>query len=66
MDPESGDTAMARTTGFPATCAARMVAGGAIAERGVRFPEELFVGALGDRLLGELEARGVRVTREVR
>jgi RNA polymerase sigma factor (sigma-70 family) len=60
MDPESGDTAMARTTGIPATIAARMKAGGRIAETGVRFPEEIFSGALGDRLLAELEGRGVR------
>jgi lysine 6-dehydrogenase len=66
MDPESGHTAMARTTGFPATIAARMMADGTIAEEGVRFPEELFAGTLGERLLAELEDRGVRVTHEVR
>jgi len=65
MDPESGDTAMARTTGFPATIAARMMAGGMIAETGVRFPEEIFGGALGDWLLAELETRGGRVAHEV-
>jgi lysine 6-dehydrogenase len=66
MDPESGDTAMARTTGFPATIAARMMAGGTIAGKGVRFPEELFVGDLANRLARQLEERGVSVAHDVR
>jgi saccharopine dehydrogenase-like NADP-dependent oxidoreductase len=65
MDPESGDTAMARTTGFPATIAARMMAAGTIAGKGVRFPEELFVGDLANQLTKQLEERGVSVTHEV-
>jgi len=64
-DPVSGDTAMARTTGFPATIAARMMAGGTIDEIGVCFPEELFAGARGDQLLTELAAKGVLITHEV-
>jgi saccharopine dehydrogenase-like NADP-dependent oxidoreductase len=65
MDPATGDTAMARTTAFPATIAARMIARGRISERGVRFPEELFAEELGDHLFEELEERGVRVRHEV-
>jgi saccharopine dehydrogenase-like NADP-dependent oxidoreductase len=62
MDHATGETAMARTTCFPATIAARMIAGGQIPARGVRFPEELFGGELGDHLLEELGRKGVRVT----
>jgi lysine 6-dehydrogenase len=61
-DPATGDTAMARTTGFPAAIAARMISSGEISETGVRFPEELFGdGVRFDHLLGELRARGVIV-----
>jgi lysine 6-dehydrogenase len=62
MDPETGETAMARTTAFPATIAARMIADGTLSERGVRFPEEIFLGALGEALFSELDRRGVRVS----
>ncbi len=61
MDPDTGETAMARTTAFPATIAARMITSGKLRERGVRFPEELFGGEAGDQLLLELEERGVAV-----
>ncbi len=64
QNPASGDTAMARTTGFPATIAARMMAGGTMTETGVRFAEELFSGALGDQLVADLARRGVRITHE--
>ena len=63
MDQTSGDTAMARTTGFPATIAARMISSGDFSEVGVHFPEELFGGLRGDHLLRELEVRGVKVVR---
>jgi lysine 6-dehydrogenase len=65
MDPATRDTAMARTTCFPATIAARMIARGEVTDRGVRFPEELFVEGLGDHLFEELEERGVRVRHDV-
>jgi lysine 6-dehydrogenase len=61
MDAGTGDTAMARTTAFPATIAARMMAAGTLSERGVKFPEEVFLGAAGDFLFSELENRGVSV-----
>lgn len=60
-DPVTGYTAMGRTTGFPAALAARMIASGEIAERGVRFPEQLFVGALGDRFVDSLRQRGLAI-----
>jgi lysine 6-dehydrogenase len=62
MDPETGDTAMARTTSYPATIAGRMIAAGQMGGTGVRFPEELFIGTPGDHLFSELEQRGVRVS----
>ena len=65
MDRDTGDTAMARTTGFPATITARMIAVGAIDETGVRFPEEIFSGPLWDILVSELKERGVEVTHVV-
>jgi lysine 6-dehydrogenase len=65
MDPATGDTAMARTTGFPATIAARMISGGSLIETGVHFPEELFGETRGDHLLHELAARGVMVRHRV-
>ncbi len=65
MDPETRDTAMARTTGFPATITARMISSGSLVETGVRFPEELFGGARGDHLLEELASRGVAVNHTV-
>jgi lysine 6-dehydrogenase len=65
MDPASGETAMARTTGYPAAIAARMMASGQITETGVRFPEELFSADFGAELLSELAGRGVDITHQV-
>ena len=61
-NPETGDTSMARTTGFPCTTAARLLLEGAFTKPGV-FPPELLAGddALYARFLGELAARGVEV-----
>jgi hypothetical protein len=42
-----------------------MMAGGELAERGVRFPEEVFSGQMWDALVSELKVRGVEVTHEV-
>lgn len=61
MDEATGYTAMARTTGFTATVAARLIAGGRIPDVGVRFPEQIFLGELGDALLAGLAERGVVV-----
>lgn len=61
-NPETGDTSMARTTGFPCTTAARLLLEGAFTKPGV-FPPELLAGddAIYARFLGELAARGVEV-----
>lgn len=53
---------MARTTGFTAAAAARMIGAGRIREVGVRFPEQVFVGSLGDELLPALADRGLTIT----
>jgi lysine 6-dehydrogenase len=65
MDAATGHTAMARTTVFTATVAVRLIAAGLISRVGVRFPEQLFVGSLGDALLSGLEERGVVVKHSV-
>lgn len=61
-DRETGDTSMARTTGFPCTTAARLLLEGAFTKPGV-FPLELLAGddAVYARFLGELAERGVVV-----
>lgn len=64
-DPHQRHTAMARTTGFTAACAARRVASGDLADSGVRFPEEIFVGEQFDSIVAELASKGVRVEREI-
>jgi hypothetical protein len=52
---------MARTTCFPASIAARMIADGTVKGRGVQRPEAIIAGSAGDRLLRELEAHGIRI-----
>jgi saccharopine dehydrogenase-like NADP-dependent oxidoreductase len=65
LDPETGYTAMARTTALTAATAARAVTGGKIGERGVLFPEEIFLGARFDEIVLELSTRGVHVRHRV-
>jgi len=62
-DPKTGDTSMARTTGFPCATGARLLLEGAFTAPGI-FPPELLAGddALYGRFLSELAARGVAVT----
>lgn len=57
-DPEVGLTAMQRTTAFPASIVARMLASGEIDQRGV-VPQELVVPTRS--YLEELENRGINV-----
>ncbi len=64
MDPETKYTAMARTTGFPAACAARMIAGGELTDTGVLFPEQVFLGQRFEKMIAALAAKGVKVTHE--
>ena len=62
-DHDSNTSSMARTTGFPCTIMARMLARGELNEPGV-FPLERIAGREGlyDHMLSELKARGVTVT----
>jgi saccharopine dehydrogenase-like NADP-dependent oxidoreductase len=60
MDPATGFSSMSRTTGFPATAVARLVASGRLRKPGVHAPERLgqMAGVL-DAVLADLRARGV-------
>ena len=61
-DPDSGDTSMARTTGFPCAIVARMLADGRWTESGVHPPEVLGRDArLTEDLLQELRRRGIQL-----
>jgi lysine 6-dehydrogenase len=66
-DAASGMHSMARTTGFPNTIMARLIARGEFTKRGV-FPPELIGAEPGmlDRMIRELEAKGVRITEQAR
>jgi lysine 6-dehydrogenase len=61
-DSETQSTSMARTTGFPAAIAARKIANGELTEKGVWFPEQIFIGNRFAGFLSELKTRGVTVT----
>jgi len=61
FDPKTQYTAMARTTGFPATIAARMISDGLITERGIQFPEQVFEGERYDYLLSGLEKYEIKI-----
>jgi saccharopine dehydrogenase-like NADP-dependent oxidoreductase len=65
-DTKTGDTAMARTTGFPCAIAVRMLADGAFREPGIHPPE--FLGRdpkLYESLRADLTRRGVEMTERV-
>ncbi len=65
-DPETGWTSMARTTAFPCTIVARMLAAGRITTPGVLPPERLAGDeALVRDVLAEQEKRGVRYRQRV-
>lgn len=61
-DEETSTSAMMRTTAFPASITARMLADGTIGARGV-VPPELSVP--GDAMIRELGARNVRITTSI-
>ncbi len=65
FDVETGYTAMARTTGFPAVLAARMIAGDELPEKGVFFPEQLFIGERFECMIERLAQKGVEVQHRV-
>ncbi len=61
-DSDTKTTAMARTTGYPAAIAARLIANREITERGVIFPEQIFCGKMYNTMISELASRGVHLT----
>jgi saccharopine dehydrogenase-like NADP-dependent oxidoreductase len=65
-DPVSATSSMARTTGFPCASVARMLADGTLDRVGVLPPELLAsVPGLVERVLAELESRGVRLIERI-
>jgi len=64
-DSERDYTSMGKTTSFPASIAAQMIASGRIAQRGSLFPEEIFQAELYLPLMDALKERGVVVTHKV-
>jgi len=64
-DSEKDYTSMGKTTSFPASIAAQMIASGKIAQRGSLFPEEIFQSELYQPLMDALNDRGVVVTHKV-
>ena len=64
FDAEKKRTAMARTTCYPAAYAARLIANHEITEKGVIFPERLFIGDRFDVLLDALAGRDIRIDRK--
>jgi len=59
-DCESGFTAMQRTVGFPVSMGASMILDGTITKTGIIYPMEVPF----DAYAKELEARGIRITRQ--
>ena len=60
FDEQTGVTSMSRTTAFPCTIMARLIADGTFKEPGVSPPEVVGrVPGLLDRVLDELKSRGV-------
>ena len=55
---------MARTTSFPASIAAQMIASSVITQRGILFPEQVFDGDLFVPFMEGLRRRGVFVSHE--
>ncbi len=66
FDSKKRYTSMAKTTSFPASVAAQMIASGRISQRGSLFPEDIFHDELYQPLMEELEKRGVVVNYGVR
>ena len=62
FDEENNYTSMAKTTAFPASIAAQMILNGEITQRGVVFPEEIFLGELYEPFIDALKSRGVLIS----
>jgi saccharopine dehydrogenase-like NADP-dependent oxidoreductase len=58
-------SAMARVTAFPAAIAAKMIGTGKINMRGIRAPEECFIGENYQTILDELNACDIHIAEEV-
>jgi lysine 6-dehydrogenase len=65
-DPARKYSSMARTTSFPASIAAQMIASGRVSVRGVVFPEGIFHQDLYPAFIDGLKRRGVAISHEVR
>jgi lysine 6-dehydrogenase len=65
FDCDKGYTSMAKTTSFPASIAAQMIAAGRVSQRGVVFPEKIFDGDLFPDFMEGLKKRGVIISHKV-
>ena len=61
-DDKKQYTSMAKTTGFPASIAAQMIASGQISQKGSLFPENIFQSELFDSFIKGMGKRGVYIT----
>lgn len=64
-DADKNCTSMARTTSFPASIAAQMIASGQVSVRGVVFPENVFDQSLFPLFMEGLKRRGVAISHEI-
>jgi len=65
FDSKKNYTSMAKTTTFPASIAAQMIASGRIRRRGSLFPEDVFHAELYYPFMNELKKRGVLVSYKI-
>jgi lysine 6-dehydrogenase len=65
FDSKRNYTSMAKTTTFPASIAAQMIASGRIRRRGSLFPEDVFHAELYNPFINELKKRGVLVSHKI-
>ena len=63
-DTELGFSSMQRVTGFPCAIAARLIARGAIEEKGIVPPEDCIKGDVYEEFLAELNKRNINVLEE--
>jgi lysine 6-dehydrogenase len=61
-DTKNKITSMARTTAFPCSIAAQLLASGAVAENGLVPPELAFQGELREKMLRYISKRGIKIT----
>ncbi len=64
-DDKTNITSMAKTTGLTAAIVARMLARGAVKEKGIKWPVRVIQGELFEELLSSLSKRGVKVTETI-